>query len=95
MPEDPILVRTSTAVIDVPADRFGALLERLLSTETGKAAADELGERHALSEENKKVVVRTLRLWIEELGVGDMGAELNDLRYELMRDLNIPPWDTD
>jgi hypothetical protein len=95
MPEDPILVRTSTVVIAVPAERFEALLERLRQTEEGKTAADELSERNALSDENKKVVVRMLRLWIDDLGVDDMGADLNDLRYELMRDLNIPPWDTD
>ena len=95
MPEDPTLVRTSTVVIAVPAERFEALLERLRQTEDGKTAADELSERNALSDENKKVVVRMLRLWIDDRGVDDMGADLNDLRYELMRDLKIPPWDTD
>ena len=95
MPEDPILLRTSTVVIAVPAERVNALRERLERTEEGKAAADELRERNALSDENKKVVVRALRLWIDDLGVDDMGADLNDLRYELMRDLNIAPWDTD
>ena len=95
MPEDPILVRTATVVTAVPADRFDALLERLERTEEGKSVADELRERNALSDENKKVLVRTLRLWIDDLGVDDMGTDLNDLRYELMRDLNIPPWDTD
>ncbi len=95
MPDAPTLVRTATQVIAVPADRFEALLERLERTDEGKPAADELRERNALSDENKRVLVRTLRLWTEVLGVDDMGADLNDLRYELMRDLNIPPWDTD
>lgn len=95
MPEEPILLHTSTVVIAVPADRFAALLGRLRKTQEGAAAADELRKRNALSEENKKVVVRTLRVWIDDLGVDDMGADLNDLRYDLMRDLNIPPWDTD
>ena len=95
MPEDPILVRTSSVVIAVPADRFDALLERLERTEEGKPVADELRERNAVSDESKRILVRTLRLWIDDLGVDDMGADLNNLRYELMRDLNIPPWDTD
>jgi hypothetical protein len=95
MSDDPILIRTATAVTAVPADRFEALLERLERTEAGKPAADELRERKAISDEAKRVLVRTLRMWIDELGVDDMGADLNDLRYELMRDLNIPPWDTD
>ena len=95
MPEERVLVRTSSAVIALPTDRFDALLERLPKTEEGRASADELRERRALSEESKKVVVRTLRLWIDDRGVDDMGADLNDLRYELMRDLRIPPWDVD
>ena len=95
MPEDPILVRTSATVTAVPADRFDALLERLPKTEDGQAAADELRERKTLSDENKKVIVRTLRLWLEDFGTDHMGSDLNDLRYELMRDLRIQPWDTD
>ncbi len=95
MPEDPIPVRTATAVIAVPAERFEALLARLERTEAGRPAADELRARDAVSDDSKRVLVRTLRLWIDDLGVGDMGADLNDLRYELMRDLNIEPWDTD
>ena len=93
MTEDPILVRTESAAIAVPTDRFHALLRRLPGTEEGQAAADELRERNALSDENKKVVVRTLRLWVDDLGVDHMGTDLNDLRYELMRDLRIQPWD--
>jgi hypothetical protein len=95
MSGDPISIRTTTAVIAVPADRFEALLERLDRTAAGKPVADELRERTAISDEAKRVLVRTLRMWIEELGVDDMGADLNDLRYEVMRDLNIPPWDTE
>jgi hypothetical protein len=95
MPEEPIRVRTSNVVLTVPPERFDALLERLPSTSEGQAAADELRERNPLSEESKKVVVRTLRIWIDDRGVDDMGADLNDLRHELMRDLNIPPWDVD
>ena len=95
MPDDPILVRTATGVVPVPAERFDALLERLERTEEGERAAAELRERHALSDENKKAVVRSLRLWIDDVGADDMGADVNTLRYELMRDLNIAPWDTE
>jgi hypothetical protein len=95
MPKDPILVRTATVVVAVPAERFHALLERLERTEEGESAAAELRERNALSDDNKKVVVRSLRLWIDDVGADGLGADLNTLRYELMRDLNIPPWDTE
>ena len=95
MPQDPILVRTATAVVAVPPDRFAALLERLERTEDGEPAAAELRARHALSDDNKKVVVRSLRLWMDDVGAVDMGADVDTLRYELMRDLNIAPWDTE
>ena len=93
MTEDPFLFRTGSTVISVPAERMNALFGRLERTEEGKLVADELRRRNAVSSDKKLFLLRTLEEWMADTGVSDMGGDLNLVRYEMMRDLKIQPFD--
>jgi hypothetical protein len=83
--------RTTTLV---PADRLWVLAERTgnlssASTARGKIeAAIDTGVPVELTTDEKRVTLGVMQLWMEELGVGDMGDALNKIRLELLADLD-------
>jgi len=47
------------------------------------------------NEDGKHGALRAIDAWLIAAGPADMPAGIDDLRYELMRDLNLPPFDED
>jgi hypothetical protein len=46
-----------------------------------------------LTADQKGELLGVIRAWLNDLGISDLGEEFAQLRYELMRDLGVPPLD--
>jgi hypothetical protein len=85
---------TASDRVDVDEGHVAELLRRLDRSSTIPAAILEREERGVrLTGDQKAELLSALEAWgFEPHGIAAMGA-LADLRYELMRDLRIPPFD--
>jgi hypothetical protein len=95
--EESVVFRTSRDEIAVPAVKATELVSWLRERADGRAAADAIENRRpagvAFTEEQKSVVLSELDARGMMQSGFDVLGELNDLRYELMRDLRVPPFD--
>ena len=83
---------TSIGRIFVPQAKANELVRRLGGDPTVPAILDADGRGVRLSAEEKEVVLAALERWMQETSLSDLGEELGRLRYELMRDLELPPF---
>jgi hypothetical protein len=83
--------RTTTLV---PADRLWVLAERMGNPGSARTAREKIeaaidtGVPVELTRDEKSVTLHVMRLWMDELGVGDMGNALNEVRLELLAELD-------
>jgi hypothetical protein len=86
---------TSIDRIDVPQDKVDELVRRLgpgnAAISAAIADADDQGVR--FNAQQKDALLATLESWILQSGYPGLGEGLGSLRYELMRDLKISPFD--
>jgi uncharacterized lipoprotein NlpE involved in copper resistance len=90
---DRIQFATRRGTTVVPADRLWVLAERMGNLESARTAREKIeaaidtGVPVELTLEEKSVTLGVMQLWMKELGVGDMGNALNEVRRELQVDL--------
>jgi hypothetical protein len=90
---DRIQFATRRRTTVVPADRLWVLAERMGNLESARTAREKIeaaidtGVPVELTLEEKSVTLGVMQLWMNELGIGDMGNALNEVRRELHADL--------
>jgi DNA-binding MarR family transcriptional regulator len=85
---------TSRDEIPVEDDDVAKLLSRLERMSTIRTAIDQRDERGVrLTPAEKDELLAALEEWLMEPGgIDDLGTGFAALRYELMRDLAVPPF---
>jgi len=61
----------------------------------GRAAVDELRTHRRFADEAQKTLaLSVINAWMDEVNASTISDGMKDVRYELMRDLRLPPFDT-
>ena len=88
-------VRFASNSVSVPSDDIAELARRLEAEPNGQAAADELREdRRFANDEQKQLALEVIETWMVEVGASSLSDGIMESRYELMRDLRLPPFNT-
>ena len=90
-----VLLRFASNSVPVPEDQATELARRLEAWADGRAAADELRTHLRFANEAQKTLaLSVINAWIYEVDASTLNDGMNDVRYELMRDLHLAPFDT-
>lgn len=89
-----VLLRFASNNVPVPEDEATELARRLAAWPNGRAAADELRAHRRFADEMQKgLALSVINAWMHEVGAQTLSEGMKDVRYELWRDLGLPPFD--
>jgi len=104
MSEREIIVVTATDRIPLTPDEAAQLLEHIRrdggsnggpAAEALSAAIQEDGSVElGWTDESKAIALSAITAWLDTEGAWDVPGSVMDIRYELMRDLKIAPYET-
>lgn len=89
----PVPFATRRTIVPVASDRLREFVDRMQSLDSAESVREkiesgiEIGNDVALTADEKRVAVDALRFWIDEAGIGALGEELVEVRYEFSWDL--------
>jgi hypothetical protein len=87
-------LRFASNTVRVPDDEVAEFERRLAAKPNGQAAADELrAHRRFVGDDQKSLALSAVNEWMREVDNSKLSEALKDVRYELMRDLRLPPFD--
>ena len=90
-----VQLRFASNVVPVPEDEATELARRLEAWPDGRAAANELRTHRRFADEAQKTLaLSVINAWMDEVEASTISDGMKDVRYELMRDLHLPPFDT-
>lgn len=90
-----VQLRFTSNGIWVREDEATELARRLEAEPQGRGAADELRTHRRFADEvQKSLGLSVINAWFHEVDASTLSDGMKDVRYELMRDLRLPPFDT-
>jgi hypothetical protein len=89
-----VLLRFASNSVPVPEDEATELARRLEAEPQGRGAADELRTHRRFADEAQKgLALSVINAWFHEVDASTLSDGMKDVRYELMRDLRLPPFE--
>ena len=89
-----VLLHFARNDVAVPEDEAAELAHRLEAESGGYAAADELRTHRRFADEAQKTLtLSVINVWMHEVDDETLSDSMKAVRYELMRDLRILPFD--
>jgi hypothetical protein len=87
-------VQLRSTDLRVPAADLEELVRRLRAEPGGNAAAEELSTKRRFADDGQKqLALSTIETWFGEVDAQNLSRGIRAMRYELMRDLRLPPFE--